>query len=87
MPYLTYILYSASCNKFYIGSTADSIEERTRRHNSNHAGFTGRANDWRLAYKEEFDDKSMALKREKEIKNWKSRRRIEILISSAEWAS
>ena len=84
MPYLTYILFSASRNKFYIGSTGDSIEERIRRHNSNHSGFTGRANDWHLVYKEEFADKALALKREKEIKGWKSKKRIEILISSAE---
>ena len=84
MPYLTYILFSESLNKFYIGSTADSIEERIRRHNSNHSGFTGRTNDWHLVYKEEFADKSKALKREKEIKGWKSRKRIEILISSVQ---
>jgi putative endonuclease len=82
MPYLTYILFSASLNKFYIGSTGDSIKERIRRHNSNHFGFTGRTKDWHLVYKEEFVDKSFALKREKEIKSWKSRKRIEILISS-----
>ncbi len=84
MPYLTYILYSQSLDKFYIGSTADSIEERIRRHNSNHSGFTGVVNDWHLVYKEEFGDKSIALKREKEIKAWKSKKRIKSLISSVE---
>ncbi len=84
MPYLTCILFSASRNKFYIGSTGDSIEERIRKHNSNHAGFTGQANDWHLVYKEEFADKSMAFKREKKLKGWKSKKRIKKLISSAE---
>jgi len=84
MPYLTYILYSPSQDKFYIGSTADLMEERIRRHNSNHSGFTGRTNDWHLVYKEEFTDKSMALKREKEIKAWKSKKRIKALINSVE---
>ena len=84
MRYFAYILYSPSLDKFYIGSIADSMEERIRRHNSNHSGFTGRANDWHLIYKEEFADKSMALKREKEIKAWKSKKRIKAMISSAE---
>ena len=80
MPCFTYILYSASLNKFYIGCTADSLEQRIRRHNSNHTGFTGSVNDWHLVYKEEFADKSSALKREKELKGWKSRKKIEMLI-------
>ena len=84
MAYFTYIIYSESCNKFYIGSTSDPLEERIRKHNSNHSGFTARANDWYLVYKEEFATKTMALKREIEIKGWKSRKRIEILISSVE---
>ncbi|HOZ51408.1 MAG TPA: GIY-YIG nuclease family protein [Chitinophagaceae bacterium] len=39
--YHTYILYSASLNKYYIGFTADEINERLQKHNSNHKGFTG----------------------------------------------
>ncbi|TMI68480.1 MAG: GIY-YIG nuclease family protein [Bacteroidetes bacterium] len=84
MSYFTYILYSATLDKFYIGSTSDLLDERLRRHNSNHSGFTGKANDWELVYKEEFPLKSAAQKREKEIKAWKSRKRIELLIRSVE---
>ena len=70
MPFIVYILYSAVTNRYYVGSTGDLLEERVRRHNSNHDGFTGRAHDWTLVYKEEFADKTKALKREKEIKGW-----------------
>ena len=84
MPHFTYILYSVSLDKYYIGTTSDILEERIRKHNSNHSGFTGKSNDWKLIYKEDFSDKLLAMKREREIKAWKSRKRIEALISSAD---
>ena len=74
-----YILFSEKRNKFYIGETSDYLEERLRRHNSNHKGFTGGALDWRLVYYEEFSDETTALKREKELKGWKSRRMLQKL--------
>jgi len=52
---------------------------RMCRHNANHQGFTGRATDWVLTYKEGFNTKPEALKREKQIKNWKSRKKVEQL--------
>jgi len=82
MPYIVYILYSSSRDKYYIGSTGDDLSERLRRHNSNHAGFTGKGNDWILVYKMEYQDKATALKMEKLIKSWKSRKKILALISS-----
>ncbi len=84
MKFITYILYSATLNKFYIGSTGDEIDERIKKHNSNHKGFTGGVGDWKLKHIEVFDIKSDAIKREKQIKNWKSRVMIEKLIASSE---
>ncbi len=52
-----YIIYSNSINRYYVGVTSD-IESRIKKHNSNHKGFTGRANDWELKYSEEFELKS-----------------------------
>ena len=80
--YHTYILFSAAINKYYVGFTTDVLAERLRRHNSNHKGFTGKAIDWEIAYFEVFDSKKAAMEREKEIKSWKSRLRIEKLITS-----
>lgn len=77
-----YILYSKSLNKYYIGATCDNLEERLRKHNSNHKGFTSNTSDWLIAYFESFDDKEAAFKREKGVKAWKSRSRIEKLIAS-----
>jgi putative endonuclease len=80
MSYFTYILYFETLNKYYIGSTED-LNERLDRHLSKHKGFTSRAKDWDLKYKEEFDLRSKALDREKQIKRWKSRKMIEKLLS------
>ena len=80
MPFHVYILFSGLKDKYYVGYTSDSLLERLRRHNSNHKGFTGGSGDWKLLYTEAFHDKSFALKREKEIKSWKSRKKIEALV-------
>ncbi|MDD3891944.1 MAG: GIY-YIG nuclease family protein [Bacteroidales bacterium] len=75
----TYILYSANLNKHYVGATRGVLDQRIRRHNANHKGFTGRANDWVLLHTETFETFELALRREREIKAWKSRKRIETL--------
>ena len=75
-----YILFSVTLNKFYIGHTGNELSERIRKHNSNHKGFTGGVGDWQLVYHESFASKSLAYSREREIKNWKSRKRIEKMI-------
>ncbi|TMU57651.1 GIY-YIG nuclease family protein [Flagellimonas algicola] len=80
MKYWVYILYSGHLDKYYVGSTQD-IEGRLRRHLANHKGFTSNAKDWVLKYQESFGTKTEAVKRELQIKKWKSRVMIERLIS------
>ncbi|MFZ4932081.1 GIY-YIG nuclease family protein [Chryseobacterium sp. Mn2064] len=75
-----YILYSIHLNKYYIGHSCDNIQERLRRHLSEHKGFTSKAKDWIIVYKEDFNSKEDAYNREREIKNWKSKIKIEKLI-------
>ncbi|MBU3714816.1 MAG: GIY-YIG nuclease family protein [Ferruginibacter sp.] len=77
--YHAYILYSSLKDVYYIGSTGDSLEERLRRHNTNHKGFTGSVNDWVYFHVEEYSSKEDAVRREKEIKSKKSRKYIESL--------
>ncbi len=77
---VVYILYSKALDRYYVGSTTN-INERLRRHNSNHKGFTGKSSDWEIVHQEIFDEKREALKREKQIKSWKSRKAIEELIA------
>lgn len=79
--FFVYILYSQNLDKFYIGMTSD-IEKRLQKHLENHNGFTGKAKDWEIVFTEIFDDKPTALKRETQIKNWKSKKMILKLIGS-----
>ena len=82
MNYFVYILYSKIMDKFYVGHTGDKLQERLRKHNSNHRGFTGKTDDWKIVYTERFDSKSQAYRRELLIKRKKSRKYIERLIGS-----
>jgi putative endonuclease len=82
MTFHLYILYSKTLDRYYIGYTGDTLEERLRKHNSNHKGFTGKANDWKIVYTESYSSKELAYAREREIKSWKSKQRIIELIGS-----
>ena len=81
MAYL-YILYSLSLDKYYIGHTTLLPEERLRRHLTNHDGFTAQAKDWAIVYIETFSDKVLAYAREREIKAWKSKVKIQKLVNT-----
>jgi putative endonuclease len=82
MQYYVYILFSKSLNKYYIGSTSN-IEDRLKKHNHIHRGYTAAGQPWILVYSEFFDNKAHALLREKQLKNWKNRGRILSLINAA----
>jgi putative endonuclease len=77
-----YILYSAKLDRFYLGHTCMSIEERLAKHLTDHKGFTAKAKDWVVKYTEPFPDKTQAAARERQVKNWKNRNRIEQLCSA-----
>jgi putative endonuclease len=82
MFFVTYILYSSKIDKYYIGST-ENLEKRLENHNLGKSTFTSRGIPWLLVYFEEFSNRSDSLKREKEIKNKKSRKYIEYLIAKS----
>ena len=75
----TYILYSAKLDKYYVGSSYDK-DERLLRHNRGAEKFTSTGIPWVLVYSELFQDIKDARKREREIKNMKSRKYILQLI-------
>jgi putative endonuclease len=79
--FTVYILFSEKLNKFYIGFTGD-LNFRIVRHNQGGKSFTGKTNDWKIVYSEEFEEKTEAVSREKQIKGWKSRKMIVKLIQS-----
>ncbi|ASW74436.1 excinuclease ABC subunit C [Chryseobacterium piperi] len=59
-----YILFSKSLNKYYIGHSYEELQERLRKHLSNHKGFTAKVKDWNIVYYEIFNYKSEAYERE-----------------------
>jgi putative endonuclease len=75
-----YILYSAGLDKYYVGHTALSVEERLRRHLADHKGYTAKTKDWAVVHVENFPTKTLAHRREREIKAWKSKQKIRELV-------
>ena len=76
-----YIIFSAFLDRYYVGSTAN-IEDRLFRHKNSGSKSTKSASDWELVYSEEFDTRSEAVMREREIKGKKSRKYLEALIKN-----
>jgi putative endonuclease len=81
MKYYVYILYSQVKDKYYTGYSANP-EERVVEHNLGATPSTRPGRPWLLVHKEEFDNKSEAIRRESEIKKMKSRKYIKTLIES-----
>jgi putative endonuclease len=66
--FTVYVLYSKDFNKIYIGFTSD-LEQRLLSHNElGKKGWTIKFRPWQLIYTEEFQLKSYAMKRERELK-------------------
>ena len=79
--YYAYILKSKKSGKYYVGQTED-VEKRLDLHNAGKVVSTKLEIPWEVFYKESFDDRALAVKRERQIKAWKSRDAIERLESS-----
>ena len=70
MPHFVYVLKSLKDQKYYIGETAD-IQARLEFHNKGLQRSTKNRTPFELVYIEEFETRSEALKREKQLKSWK----------------
>jgi putative endonuclease len=75
--YYVYVLTNRS-GTLYTGVTA-SIEERVRQHKTAAHGFTKRYRIDRLVYYEELDDVNLAIAREKQIKGWSRKKKIDLI--------
>ena len=60
-----YILFSKSLNEYYVGYSCEILQERLRKHLSDHRGFTSKAKNLTIVYSENFDFKIKAYKRER----------------------
>jgi len=76
--FYTYVLKSISFRVYYIGS-CDNIEARLRQHNCGNVKSTKSFVPWKVVYREPFGTRSEAVKRERQLKRWKSRKAIERL--------
>lgn len=75
--YYVYILASARNGTLYIGMTNDLVR-RVYEHKQNAVpGFTRRYGVHKLVYFEQFDDPASAISREKAMKFWKRRCKLE----------
>ncbi len=87
--FTVYILYSETADRYYIGHTQD-LTKRIGSHNSQdniNGIYTRKNGPWKLVYSEsDFTVRADAMKREKQIKAWKSRKKIVELITSAQSA-
>lgn len=77
--FYTYILKSIKNNSYYIGSCKNT-EVRFQQHNKCLVKSTKRYAPWTIIHIENFQTLKESLKRERQIKSWKSRSAIENLM-------
>lgn len=77
--YYTYIL-KIKDQSYYIGST-QHVDSRLRRHQNGGSVYTKSRRPVQLVYQEEFNSRSEAVRRERQLKSWKSRVDIDKLVS------
>lgn len=68
--YFVYILKSKLNNRYYIGH-ASNLDVRIERHNKGYVKSTKAYKPWELVYKEGYETKNDAYKREMQIKSYK----------------
>ncbi|MFN3909601.1 MAG: GIY-YIG nuclease family protein [Flavobacterium sp.] len=83
MEHFVYILYSQKLDRFYVGAS-ENVEKGLYIHNNPIEGrkFTAKGVPWELKLIIPCNDKTIALKLERKIKNAKSRKLIQQLISN-----
>ena len=81
MPFV-YILQSESTSRFYVGCT-EQVARRLIEHQRGQTRSTRGRGPWKLVFEEPHPTLTEALKREHQIKSWKSRRSIQQLIDSS----
>lgn len=76
-----YILQSASTGRYYIGTT-DNLDRRLAEHTAGVSPATRNRGPWQVVYTELHPDRSSAMKREYQLKSWKSHQAIAALIAA-----
>ena len=73
-------VYLLLCDQkiIYTGITND-LEHRLHQHQNKNSTFTKQFSDLKLIYSENYETKSEAAKREKEIKGWNRKKKLELI--------
>lgn len=71
--FTVYVLYSKQFDKIYIGFTSDLDARITAHNHPANKGWTKKYMPWVIVYTEEFEEKTDAIKREKELKSSRGR--------------
>lgn len=79
MKYFVYVLRSLRNNRFYTGST-NNLERRIKEHNEGRSKYTKLTKPFGLIYKEKYDNRVMAYKREMFLKSGKGRELLKKLL-------
>ncbi|HZK08151.1 MAG TPA: GIY-YIG nuclease family protein [Bacteroidales bacterium] len=74
--FYVYILHSKPADKIYIGYSVDPHRRLLSHNHPQNKGWTKRYQPWEIFYTETFESKSLALKREKQLKTAQGRRFI-----------
>ena len=77
--YYVYILASKGNGTLYIGVTNDLIKRVYEHKNNLVEGFTERYSVYKLVYYEETVDINSAIKREKQLKKWNRKWKLELI--------
>jgi len=77
--YYVYILASKPYGTLYIGITNDLIRRVWEHKNDIIKGFTSKYKVYMLVYYEQCTDVSVAITREKQLKEWKRRWKLELI--------
>lgn len=77
-----YVLKSIQNNSYYIGIT-QNLENRLYKHNKGQVFSTKHSKPWIIIYKEYYETRSEAFRREKYLKSLKSREIIEKLFDKS----
>jgi len=74
--YYIYIIKSIEWRRFYIGS-CEYLQKRLKKHNAGEVRSTKFYRPWGVVYKEEYENRTLARKREIELKkNYQIRKQI-----------
>ena len=80
--YSTYVLQSISTGRYYIGYT-NNLPRRMIEHNSNNTPSLRNKGPYKLIYHESYEEKHLAIARERQIKAYKGGRAFKDLIMNS----